>query len=83
MFAKHFEFVSTFINSKEDVRKTLKIIDPDWVMIGRKKVIRRRIYHTIVPAYFYHLDGNNKITHWGFQYTSALTESVVMSGGWL
>ena len=52
--------------SKEDVRKTLKSIDPDGVTIRRNKVIRRRIYHTIGPGYIYHIDGNDKLKRWGF-----------------
>ena len=52
--------------SKEDVRKTLKNIDPDVVTIRRNKVIRRRIYHTTGPGYIYHIDENDKLKRWGF-----------------
>ena len=55
--------VSTF---KEDVRKTLKNMDLEGVTIRRNKVIRRRIYHTIGLGYIYHIDGNDKLKHWGF-----------------
>ena len=47
--------------SEEDVRKTLKNIEPDGVMIRRNKVIRRRIYHTIGPGCIYHIDENDKL----------------------
>ena len=46
--------------SKEDVRKTLKNIDPEGVPIRWNKVIRRRIYHPIKPGYIYDRWG------WGF-----------------
>ena len=63
--------------SKEDVRKTLKSIDPDGVTIRRNKVIRRRIYHTIGSGYIYHIDGNDKLKCWVFPYMGALTDSAV------
>ena len=44
--------------SKEDVRKTVKNVNPDRVTIRRNKLIRRRIYHTTRPGYIYHIDGN-------------------------
>ena len=46
--------------TKEDVRKTLKNIDPDGVTITNE-VIRRRIYHSTGPGYIYHIDGNDKL----------------------
>ena len=52
--------------SKEDVRKTLKTIDPEGVTIRRSKVIRRTIYHTIGPGYIYHIDRNDNLKRWSF-----------------
>ena len=52
--------------SEEDVRKTLKNIDPEEVSIRRNKVIRRTMYHTIGPGYIYYIDGNDKQKRWGF-----------------
>ena len=52
--------------SKEDVRKTLKNINPHGVTKRRNKVNRRKIYHTIGPGYIYHIDENDQLKRWGF-----------------
>ena len=52
--------------SQTDARKTLRNIDPDAVTTRRKKVIKKRIYHTFGPGFIYHIKGNDKLKSWDF-----------------
>ena len=57
------EFINIKYNvtgSKEQVRKCLKIVDPERVTERWRKVIRRRIYETDGPGDVFHMDGNDK-----------------------
>ena len=52
--------------SKEQVRKCLKVVDPEGVKERWRKVKRRRIYETDGAGDVFHKDGNDKLKRWGF-----------------
>ena len=63
------EFVNIKYNltvSKEQVRKCLKVVDPEGVKERWRKVKRRRIYETDGAGDVFHKDGNDKLKRWGF-----------------
>ena len=63
------EFINIKYNltvSKEQVRKCLKVVDPEGVKERWRKVKRRRIYETDGPGDVFHKDGNDKLKRWGF-----------------
>ena len=63
------EFISIKYNltvSKEQVRKCLKVVDPEGVRERWRKVIRRQIYETAGPGDVFHMDGNDKLKRRGF-----------------
>ena len=63
------EFVNIKYNltvSKEQVRKCLKVVDPEGVNERWRKVKRRRIYNTDGPRDVFHMDGNGKLKRLGF-----------------
>ena len=52
--------------SKEQVRKCLKVVDPEGVKERWRKVKRRQIYEIDGPGDVFHMDGNDKLKRWGF-----------------
>ena len=63
------EFINIKYNltvSKEQVRKCLKVVDPEGVKERWRKVKRRWIYETDGPGDVFHMDGNDKLKRWGF-----------------
>ena len=63
------EFINIKYNltvSKEQVRKCLKVVDPEGVNERWRKVKRRRIYNTDGPRDVFHMDGNGKLKRLGF-----------------
>ena len=52
--------------AKEDVRKALKVVDPNGVEKRKNKTIVRREYLSRGPGSVYHIDGNDKLKRWGF-----------------
>ena len=52
--------------SKEHVRKALVDIDPEGVLIRKKKTIKRRTYETNGPFDVFHIDGNDKLKTFAF-----------------
>ena len=58
------EFINIKYNltvSKEQIRKCLKVVDPEGVKERWRKVKRRRIYETDGPRDVFHMDGNGKL----------------------
>ena len=63
------EFINIKYNltvSKEEVRKCLKLIDPEGGRKRWRKVKKRRIYKIDGPGDVFHMDGNDKLKRWGF-----------------
>lgn len=50
---------------KEKVRQSLQYLDPEGVMERSRRTLKRRIYHTDGPFHVLHIDGNDKLKHWG------------------
>ena len=70
------EFINIKYNltvSKEQVRKCLKVVDPEGVNERWRKVKRRRIYETNRPGDVFHMDGNDKLKRWWFPHRSNLS----------
>ena len=62
------EFINIKYNltvSKEQVRKYLKVVDPEGVKERWRKVKRCRISETDGPGDVFHMDGNDKLKWWG------------------
>ena len=63
------EFVNIKYNltvSKKEVRKCLKVRDPEGVKERWRKVKMCWIYETDGPGDVFHMDGNDKLKRWGF-----------------
>ena len=63
------EFINIKYNltvSKEQVRKYLKVVDPEGVKERWRKVKSCRIYETDGPGDVFHMDGNDKLKRRGF-----------------
>ena len=63
------EFINIKYNltvSKEQIRKCLKVVDPEGVKERWRKVKRHRIYETDGSGDVFHMDGNDKLKRWGF-----------------
>ena len=52
--------------SKEDARKSVKIVNPEGVEERKRNSIKRRLYWAKGPAVIYPIDGNGKLKRWGF-----------------
>ena len=52
--------------SKDQVRKCLKVVDPEGVKKRWRKIKRRRIYETDGPGDAFHMDGNDRLKRWEF-----------------
>ena len=52
--------------SKEDLRKPVKIVNPEGVEERKQNSIKRRLYWAKGPADIYRIDGNDKLKRWGF-----------------
>ena len=68
--SKFFNIKYNLTVSKEQVRKCLKVVDPEGVKERWRKVKRRPIYETDGPEDVFHMDGNDKLKRWTF--TSSL-----------
>ena len=67
------EFINIKYNltvNKEQVKKCLKVADPEGVKERWRKVKRRPICKTDGPEDVFHMDGNDKLKRWAF--TSSL-----------
>ena len=64
--SKFFNIKYNLTVSKEQVRKCLKVVDPEGVKERWRKVKRRRIYETDGPRDVFHMDGNGKLKRLGF-----------------
>ena len=63
------EFINIKYNltvSKEQIRKCLKVVDPEGVKERWRKVKRHWIYETDGSGDVFHMDGNDKLKRWGF-----------------
>ena len=70
------EFINIKYNltvSKEQVRKCLKVVDPEGVNERWRKVKKRRIYETNRAGDVFHMDGNDKLKRWWFPHRSNLS----------
>ena len=52
--------------SKEDLRKAMKIVNPEGVEERKQNSIKRRLYWAKGSADIYRIDGNDKLKRWGF-----------------
>ena len=64
--SKFFNIKYNLTVSKEQVRKCLKVVDPEGVKERWGKVKRHRIYETDGPEDVFHMDGNDKLKRWRF-----------------
>ena len=58
--------------SKEDIRKAVKIVNPEGVEERKRNSIKRRLYWAKGPADIYHIDENGKLKKWGFSIHSCV-----------
>lgn len=51
--------------SRKDVRKAIKVTDPERVNRRRKEIIYQKVYEFLSRENIYGFDGNDKLRRWG------------------